>query len=81
MRCKTCHYPLAKLREHRCPECGRTFDPGDPKTFAHAVGLGRELLEVAAFLGLSMLICAALGLIGWICIVSVAAFSLPMAVW
>ncbi len=33
MRCKTCQYPLAKLTEHRCPECGRAFDPNDPSTF------------------------------------------------
>lgn len=33
MRCKTCHYSLSKLTEHRCPECGRAFDPNDPSTF------------------------------------------------
>jgi hypothetical protein len=33
MRCKTCHYSLANLTEHRCPECGRAFDPNDPNTF------------------------------------------------
>lgn len=33
MRCKSCHYPLTKLPEHRCPECGRAFDPGDASTW------------------------------------------------
>jgi hypothetical protein len=33
VRCKTCHYSLANLTEHRCPECGCAFDPNDPSTF------------------------------------------------
>ena len=33
MRCKSCHYSLANLTVHRCPECGRAFDPTDPTTF------------------------------------------------
>jgi len=33
MRCLSCEYPLKGLVEHRCPECGREFDPNDPKTF------------------------------------------------
>lgn len=37
MRCKTCHYSLANLTprggEHRCPECGRAFDPNNASTF------------------------------------------------
>jgi hypothetical protein len=35
VRCKTCHYSLAGLTgpPHRCPECGREFDPDDPTTF------------------------------------------------
>ena len=24
-RCKTCGYPLARLTEHKCPECGKPF--------------------------------------------------------
>lgn len=30
--CRSCRYPLIGLDQHRCPECGRTFDPDDPKT-------------------------------------------------
>jgi len=36
MRCLSCQYDLRNLStggEHRCPECGREFDPNDPKTF------------------------------------------------
>jgi hypothetical protein len=33
VRCKACRYSLKNLTEHRCPECGREFDPSDPNTF------------------------------------------------
>ena len=33
MRCLRCHYPLTMLAAHACPECGRPFDPDDPRTF------------------------------------------------
>ncbi len=37
MRCLDCHYNLSKLPEHRCPECGREFDPKNRRTFfSHA---------------------------------------------
>ncbi len=32
--CLDCGYPLKRLRENRCPECGRQFSPQDPTTFA-----------------------------------------------
>lgn len=32
-RCLRCGYVLEYLPEPRCPECGRTFDPADPRTF------------------------------------------------
>jgi hypothetical protein len=31
--CLSCQYSLAGLIEHRCPECGRRFDPSDRSTF------------------------------------------------
>jgi hypothetical protein len=34
VRCLSCNYDLRDLPEHRCPECGRDFDPNDPRTFA-----------------------------------------------
>ena len=35
MRCLDCHYSLKNLTEHRCPECGRPFDPNNPRSFLH----------------------------------------------
>jgi hypothetical protein len=31
--CIGCGYQLRGLTERRCPECGRPFDPNDPRTF------------------------------------------------
>ena len=31
--CLGCSYCLEGLSEHRCPECGRLFEPGDQRTF------------------------------------------------
>jgi hypothetical protein len=31
-RCLGCGYQLRGLQEHRCPECGRCYDPSDPET-------------------------------------------------
>ena len=33
-RCLDCGYVLSGLTEHRCPECGRTFDPDDPNSYS-----------------------------------------------
>src|ERR1051326_2396003 len=33
MFCLTCRYRLDNLPEPRCPECGRRFNPTDPRTF------------------------------------------------
>ena len=32
--CPRCHYNLRGLAEPRCPECGRGFDPSDPRTYS-----------------------------------------------
>src|SRR5271163_1766704 len=31
--CLGCKYPLRGLTSHRCPECGRPFDPAAPATY------------------------------------------------
>jgi hypothetical protein len=31
--CRKCDYSLVGLSANRCPECGRPFDPADPRTF------------------------------------------------
>jgi hypothetical protein len=33
MFCRRCKYPLHAVREHRCPECAKQFDPGRSSTF------------------------------------------------
>jgi hypothetical protein len=33
MYCRHCGYILDHLAENRCPECGRHFDPDDPRTY------------------------------------------------
>ncbi len=30
--CIDCRYPLAEIQATACPECGRTFDPANPRT-------------------------------------------------
>jgi hypothetical protein len=40
--CLGCNYPLRGLREPRCPECGRAFDPDDPWT----MNIGRPMPPV-----------------------------------
>jgi len=41
--CRRCGYNLHGLPENRCPECGKAFDPNNPKTyFQHAASLSRR---------------------------------------
>jgi len=49
-RCLGCSYILDGLTVERCPECGRPFDPDDPKTFATKIRSGRTNL-LQAILG------------------------------
>src|SRR5687767_6979345 len=35
--CLRCFYDLRGLPENRCPECGRFFDPDDPRTYSATV--------------------------------------------
>jgi hypothetical protein len=43
--CLDCNYPLQHLASHRCPECGRPFDPDEPTT----MNMGRPLGAFAKF--------------------------------
>ena len=66
MRCLSCEYDLRNLTrsgaKHRCPECGRVFDPSDSKTFdsdtfaltnpRHVIGAALGLIGLALLLGL-----------------------------
>ena len=60
MRCKTCHYSLANLVEHRCPECGRPFDPNDVDTFEHRKRRSWPSLLCIALIGACCWICVAI---------------------
>ena len=59
--CRKCHYPLDGLREHRCPECGEAFLPGDPASYLTCVPtpraiVGRMLVDLAWVLVVGLLI-------------------------
>jgi hypothetical protein len=62
VQCKTCHYSLENLAEHRCPECGRAFDPNDESTFdcgvRKPISQGLYLLILMLILLLIMLVAA-----------------------
>jgi hypothetical protein len=46
-RCLGCGYILDGLPEHRCPECGRPFDPDDPATYLCDQADGRKYFAAA----------------------------------
>jgi hypothetical protein len=56
VRCIDCQYPLDKLAEHRCPECGRAFDPDDPRTYAKQPTMLDRLLRQALIAGVLFVI-------------------------
>lgn len=47
MRCLSCQYELRNLTDRRCPECGRAFDPDDPRTFETDAVVRERALERA----------------------------------
>jgi len=61
MRCKRCGYDLRDLGEHRCPECGRPFDPQRPKTWLSSPVSGRKNLLLAIVGAVLLIIPLALG--------------------
>lgn len=79
-RCLGCAYILEGLPEHRCPECGRGFDPDNPRTYFIRFRSGRRYLfysivaAVATFLGPVVAWLNDLGIIGslptWLLIVT-----------
>lgn len=65
--CRGCGYALIGLESRQCPECGRGFDPGNPRTFARRPPrgwMGRWGRRVA---GMLVLVVLAGGLgVGWL---------------
>lgn len=60
IRCLGCGYCLKGLQSSRCPECGKTFDRNDPRTFVYRVLCGKSLLLNSLFVML-LLVCTVLG--------------------
>jgi cytochrome b subunit of formate dehydrogenase len=51
LNCLGCGYRIGEVSEHRCPECGRNFDPADDRTFdagGRRLRAGKRCLWVAA---------------------------------
>jgi hypothetical protein len=61
MYCWHCSYVLDWLSERRCPECGRSFDPDDPRTFRRTPKVKKR----ASLVLLMYLLPLALFLIWW----------------
>ena len=58
--CLSCGYLLHGLREPRCSECGRAFDPTDPTTFGTLLGVRRRKW-IRRFLAAAIIVLAYLG--------------------
>lgn len=59
--CKSCFFNLAKLPAGSCPECGQSFDPAQPKTYAPHPKLFRQysLLRLFKFTAFALVAAAA----------------------
>jgi hypothetical protein len=68
MYCSACGYALHGLKERRCPECGRPFDPHDDRTFStQPPSLSQHAPLLGGVAGLLLAVLAGVigGLIGW----------------
>jgi hypothetical protein len=61
MRCLACRYDLRRLTVHRCPECGRAFDPNDPSTFSKSNGFTRRFWIVLLLIAVTIYLALFLG--------------------
>jgi hypothetical protein len=57
--CRGCGYCLDHLEHHRCPECGREFDPARPKTMSRKQRSPLTRFVCKLFLGMILLMPAA----------------------
>lgn len=51
MYCKRCRYDLRSQTDGRCPECGRGFDPSDPRSYLRTPDSNRILRTLAGIIG------------------------------
>lgn len=74
-RCLHCDYVLEGLKDNQCPECGQSFDPHDPDTYASRIGertlrwsvwTGRFILAWMLIVGVPAATAAVLAIVGWI---------------
>jgi len=68
MFCRQCGYNLYGLPENRCPECGKAFDPHDPKTYwRHASSLSRRRWanRIVVALFALLILCSVAGVSLW----------------
>ena len=52
MYCLGCRYPLLGLDDHRCPECGMTFNPSDTTSYG-TTGRTRKVWPAVLLAGLA----------------------------
>ncbi len=69
MHCLDCDYPLKKLRDNRCPECGRAFDSRDPTTFRPLAASERRREAIREIKG-TLAACGILVLIGGVWLIA-----------
>jgi len=68
MFCRHCGYNLHGLPANRCPECGHSFDPQDPKTYRHhpaSVTRRRWAKRISAALLTLLILATAAGVSLW----------------
>jgi hypothetical protein len=64
--CRKCGYVLDGLSEYRCPECGRSFDPTNGRTFCHH-GFGKlKTAKVTVIFVIIASLCSYLGGYGYL---------------
>jgi hypothetical protein len=74
-RCLDCGYVLIGLPRGRCPECGRPFDPDDPRTYS-----SRPLLVRWKFWLPGFVLAAVGGVVLYVAIVLIAGWGAAVTI-